>query len=336
MESTPRTPAPAAPAGTVTVAGIAVGPVACALGAAAVGVGVASVVPLLGALLVALALGVVVTNTRVGDAPYLHGHAAATRLLLRVGIVLLGLRLPLQDVLAVGPTALVVVPATVAATYGTTCWLGRRLGLDRDLVTLVATGFSICGAAAIAAVEDAVRPRPRAVALAVAMVTVMGTAMVGLVPLGAHLLGMSDEQAAIWAGASIHEVAQVVAAASVVGTGVVALATTVKLGRVVLLGPVYVLTARSRGGGAQGAPLVPWFVVGFALSVVARSSGLVPEALLTGADVATTLLLAAGMFGLGLAVRVRDLLPIEPAVVLLGVAATTVAAVVPAAILSMP
>ena len=85
------------------------------------------------------------------------------------------------------------------------------------------------------------------VALAVALVTVFGTIMIGVVPTLGHLWGLTDEQTAIWAGASIHEVAQVIAAASLIGAGgatALATATTVKLARVALLAPVQVVSAR--------------------------------------------------------------------------------------------
>ncbi|MDO3398010.1 putative sulfate exporter family transporter, partial [Nocardioides sp. SOB44] len=251
-------------------------PLGVALAAALVAVAVSGLVPLLGALLVALALGTVVANTPLAHARALVGHAAVTKLLLRLGVVLLGLRLPLGDVAAIGAAGVLVVVATVVLTYAATRALGTRLGLDQRLVTLLAAGFSICGAAAIAALADAVGARQKDVAHSVALVTIYGTAMIVLVPWAAAGLGLSEEQGAIWAGASIHEVAQVVAAASIIGPGAVAVATTVKLGRVALLAPTYLVAVRSVGAPASAGrvPLLPWFLVGFVLMVALRSSGL--------------------------------------------------------------
>ena len=303
-------------------------PLGVALAAALAAVAVSGLVPLLGALLVALALGTVVANTPLAHARALTGHAEVTKLLLRLGVVLLGLRLPLGDVAAIGVAGVLVVVATVVLTYAATAALGARLGLDRRLVTLLAAGFSICGAAAIAALADAVGARQKDVAHSVALVTIYGTAMIVLVPWAAAGLGLSEEQGAIWAGASIHEVAQVVAAASIIGPGAVAVATTVKLGRVALLAPTYLVAVRGAGAPASAGrvPLLPWFLVGFVLMVAVRSSGLLPGQLVEAADDVTTVLLAAGMFGLGLGLRLRELWPVPAGALVLATCSTLVAA----------
>lgn len=305
----------------------ATGRSAVPLVAALVAVLVSSRLPLLGPLLVALLLGALVANTRWGSHRLLEGHAALTRLLLRLGVVVLGLRLPLADIASIGAGGVVVVVVTVAATFSLTRWAGNRMGLDGGFVTLLAAGFSICGAAAIAAVDDAVRAREKDVAHAVALVTVFGTVMIVLVPWLTTRLGLTEEQGAVWAGASIHEVAQVVAAASVVGGGAVAVAMTVKLGRVALLAPTYLVAARGAAAGrGTGVPLVPWFLVGFVAMVALRSTGLLPASVLAGSEQVTTLLLAAGMFGLGLGMRLRELWPIPRARLALATFSTAVAA----------
>ncbi len=297
------------------------------LAAAALALALSTVVPLLGPLLIALVIGVVVVNSRLGSHPAIADHGAATRLLLRLGVAALGLRLPFADIVSIGPSGLVVIAATVLATFTGTQYVGRRLGLECGLVTLVATGFSICGAAAIAAVEDTVRARQQHVALAVAMVTIYGSAMIVAVPWLAGVIGLSDEQAAIWAGASIHEVAQVAAAGSLIGTSAVALAMTVKLGRVALLAPLSVVLAHTTPG-AKGAtaPLVPWFILAFVGAVAVRTSGLLPQEVLSVADLLTTLLLAAGMYGLGMGIRARDLWPLPVQVLTLATISTLIAA----------
>lgn len=295
--------------------------------AAGVAMLISSVIPLAGPLLIALVLGALVANTRLSDLTIMSGQAKATKLLLRLGVVLLGLKLPAQEILDIGPAGLAVVLTTVAVTYFSTVWLGDRLRLDRGFVTLLAAGFSICGAAAIAAVDDAVRAKERYVALAVAMVTLFGSAMILLVPWLGELIGLSRHQTAIWAGASIHEVAQVVAAASLVGSAAIAIATTVKLGRVVLLAPMYAFASRrgERSAG-QRAPLVPWFVVAFAGAIAVRSSGVLTADVLSVSNTITTLLLAAAMFGLGMGIRARDIWPVPFTAFLLASASTLVAA----------
>lgn len=305
---------------TRLLAPLAAGLVALALSYAA---------PLMSPLLIALVIGVAVVNSPLRGSRVFIGHAAVTRSMLQVGVVLLGLRLPLQDILALGPRGLTVIALTVSLTFTTTCFLGDRLGLDRGLVTLIAAGFSICGAAAIAAVEGGISRRREDVALAVAMVTIFGSAMIVIVPVVSRLAGLTAHQQGVWAGASIHEVAQVVAAATTAGAAAVAIATTVKLGRVSLLALAYAAARRRCGdvpAGETTPAIVPWFVVGFLVAAALRSSGLVPQAVLHGADLATTLLLAAAMFGLGLGMHLRSLLPVSPRVFVLALSSTSVAA----------
>lgn len=302
-----------------------------ALGVAGVALAVSSAVPLLGPLLVALGIGVVAANTP-GVSRYVVGTAPRLdKLLLRSGIVLLGLKIAITDVLTLGAAGVTVVIATVVTTYVATQVVGRLLGLERDLVTLIAAGFSICGAAAVAAVESSIRARPRDVALAVALVTVFGTIMIGAVPALGHLLGLSDEQTAIWAGASIHEVAQVIAASSLIGAGgatVLATATTVKLARVALLAPVQLVSARvcRSADTTRRGPLVPLFLLGFLLAVAIRSTGAVPQGVLDGAGLLTTLLLSAAMFGLGTGIVARHLWPVPVRALVLATVSTVVAA----------
>ncbi len=183
---------------------------------------------------------------------------------------------------------------------------------------LIACGFSICGAAAVAAVDGVAdvdeEEVASSVASSVALVVLFGTAMIPVIPLLSRLAGLSEHQAGLWAGGSIDEVAQVVAAGGLVSAGALATAVVVKLARVLMLAPVLTLLAirrrRSHGGGRAGAhrpPLVPLFVVAFLACAVLRTTGRVPSWALSGAHVAQTALLTAAMFALGCGVHVASL-----------------------------
>lgn len=280
-------------------------------------------------LMVALVVGCLVANTRGATQETSTGQDRTGRAMLRLGVVLVGLRLSTDALTALGWQGLLVAGLTVVVTFGVTSAVGSRLRLERGLVTLVAAGFSVCGAAAIAAVEGGVRRRDRDVALAVAMVTVFGTAMVVALPLAADLMDLSDRRLGVWAGASIHEVAQVVAAASVAGPVAVAIATTVKLARVALLPAVYVAAAtRARGatGAGRSVPTLPWFVTGFLVAVGVRALGVLTPTQLEVVDTAAVVLLAGGMYGLGLGLRARDLFPVPLRLVVLCTLSTLTAA----------
>ena len=127
-------------------------------------------------------------------------------------------------------------------------------------------------------------------------------------------LGLTDLQFGAWAGASVHEVGQVVAAASPAGAAVLATAVVVKLTRVVMLAPVVAAVSvvqriRSSGGSSEGgrAPLVPLFVLGFLACVVLRSIGVVPDEALGWITQVQVAALGAALFGMGCSVRIASL-----------------------------
>ncbi len=170
-------------------------------------------VPALSALTVAVLIGVLVGGALPGATSY--GLQWATRSFLRVGVVFLGLQLSLTEVLRLGPGMIAVVVVTVGLAFAGTLGLGRLVGVSPGLGLMVATGFSICGASAIVAMDSVARSRKADVATAVTLVTIYGGAAIALVPfLGARVFGLEPETIGMWAGLSVHEVAQVVAAAS--------------------------------------------------------------------------------------------------------------------------
>ena len=174
--------------------------------------------------------------------------------MLQLGVVLLGLDLVFPDILALGVRALAVVVAVVAITFFGTRWAGRRLGISDDLSLLVATGFSICGVSAIAAANGVIEADEDEVAFAVALVTLCGTlAIVTLPPLQGPL-GLDDEQFGAWVGASVHDVAQVVATSSTAGGVALATAIVVKLTRVMLLAPLVAGIAAAAAGDPRLPP----------------------------------------------------------------------------------
>jgi uncharacterized integral membrane protein (TIGR00698 family) len=305
------------------------GLVAAAVGTA-VAFGVNTLLPAVSALTVAVVLGVVV-GPLLPEATR-EGLGWATKKFLRLGVVLLGLQLGLGQVFGLGAGTVLAVVVTVLVAFSGTLALGRVLGVSRGLSLMVATGFSICGASAIAAMDSVTDADKEDVATGVTLVTLYGSAAIVLVPLVGRGLGLTDVQVGAWAGLSVHEVAQVVAAASPAGAAAVAVAVVVKLTRVVLLAPmvagVSLVERRRRGTTGKRPPIVPLFVVGFLATMVLRSAGVVPAGGLAVAQVVTTLLFAAALFGLGNGVRVGALLRTGRRGLVLGAASTVLVAVV--------
>ncbi|WP_084960407.1 YeiH family protein [Thermoactinospora rubra] len=313
----------------VHLPGVAVAAVAVA-GALAV----SRVVPGLSPAVVAVAAGAALANLGWLPAWARPGLGFVSRRVLRVAVVLLGLQVALPEVLALGPATLAVVVAATGITFALTPVIGRRLGVPEGTALLVATGVAICGAAAIAAMRACLEGEERdgEAGEALSVVVLYGSAAIVLVPLLASWLGLPARALGVWAGASVHEVAQVAAIGAASGTAVLTVAVTVKLARVVLLAPMVALTAYRRRAGAAGtaasaAPPLPLFVAGFLVMTAVRSLGLVPEPVAQAVPQATGLLLAACLFGLGAGVDVRRLLAGGRVLLLGGVATALISAV---------
>lgn len=300
---------------------------ALAFVAAAVAWAVQQVVPGLSALLVAILLGIVVTHLwQIPDALG-PGMKVAAKRVLRLGIVVLGLQLALDDILALGVGVLAVVVAIVAIGIAGTLALGRWMGVPGPLTMLVACGFSICGAAAVAAVEGSTDSEEEDVASAIGLVVLFGTIMIFLVPLLLAPLGIDDYTRGLIAGGSIHEVAQVVAVGGIIGGGALTVAVVVKLARVLMLAPViFTLSLVRRRAGATGRgslpPLVPLFVIGFLGMALLRTFVSLPPAVLDIGQLVQTLLLGAAMFALGTGVHVSLLKRVGGRPLALGLAST--------------
>ena len=292
------------------------------LTAAALAVGLAFAIhalpPAVPVLTAAVALGILVAQFRVIrlwlDGVLKPGLRFSARMLMRAGIVLLGLKLSLIDIGHLGALAILAIVGIVLATFAGTYWMGRLFRLPSVEALLIATGFSICGASAIGAMGAVTRSRHEDQATPIALVTLCGTLAIAVLPLLQAPLGLTDLQFGHWVGASVHDVGQVVATAQTAGSAALAIAVVVKLTRVLMLAPMaagagLVLRRRDRLGGAavddraSRPPIVPLFVGGFLVAVLLRSFLVLPEPVLEGADVVQTILLAAALFGLGTAVR---------------------------------
>jgi uncharacterized integral membrane protein (TIGR00698 family) len=285
-------------------------------------------VPAIGVLTWAVALGMLAGNTRLLPAAAGAALSRVTRRLLRVGIVLLGFSVSFGAIAALGLGTVGLVAGTLVTTLVVTTWLGNRVRLGRARGLLIGTGFAICGASAIAAMEETAGAGEEDVAVGIAMVTLFGTVAMVLMPLLWHPLGLSDVQYGVWAGASIQEVGQVVAAAGAGGAAVVGVAVVVKLTRVLLLAPVVAavsvrrrMSSSERSTGAKRPAIVPLFVLGFVACVAVRSTGILPAGALAAISQVQVAALAAALFGMGAGVKLRSLLQRSGAV--LGVAAAS-------------
>lgn len=296
------------------------------LAAAGAAYGINLLLPGISPLIITIVAGMFVTNVLRLPEITSPGVDFSAKKLLRAGIIFLGLQLSLTNIADLGAPMLLVVVCIVAGGLLGTLLLGRLLRVPPNLSLLVACGFSICGAAAVAGAAGVTDPDDRAeedTITAVALVVIFGTSMILLVPLLVSLFGLDVVTAGKWAGGSTHEIAQVVAIGGVIGGGALAVAVVVKLARVLLLAPVIaVLSIRQRhlqratdAPGQQTSrsklpPIVPPFILGFLAMVLLRSFIPLPKTVLDAGSALQTVLLAAAMFALGCGVRIRSLLKV--------------------------
>lgn len=243
------------------------------------------------------------------------GVVFSLRRILRFAIILLGLQLTAAQVIEVGPKGMGVIALTLLCTFLFTTWLGRVLGIDRRLSELIAAGTSICGASAVVAMNTVTGARDEDVAYAVACVTVYGSIAMFTYPFLPGLLHLDPRAYGLWAGASIHEIAQVIAAAFQDGRQAGEFATIAKLFRVMMLAPVVITvgvaaTRRARRAGhAHGstkAPM-PWFVIGFVALVGLNSVVQMPADLRAIIATSTTFLLSIALAAMGLETDIANL-----------------------------
>ena len=278
-------------------------------------------------LMASVLLGAILSNLKLVPTWARPGTQFAAKKLLRLGIVLLGTQLAVREVIKLGGPGIAVVAIVVASTFFGTQWLGARLGISRGLSLLVATGFAICGASAIAAMDGVSDADEEEVAFAIALVTLCGSLAIFLLPALAHPLGLQGVQFGQWVGASVHDVAQVVATASTKGTESLKAATIVKLTRVVLLAPMVagVTFARRRQHPAgdltkdtRKPPIMPLFVACFLVAIAVRSTGMLSKETLGHIKTYQTWLLAAALVGLGTGVEFSKLRKLGGRPLLLG------------------
>lgn len=306
--------------------------------AAGIALVLSNTVPAIGTLTWAVVLGIAARNLRLLPPITDAGMRIATKRLLRIGVVLLGFSLSLGAIATLGVPLLMTVLVTVGAAFVMTLWVGVLLGLGERRSLLIATGFSICGASAIAAMQDNAQADDEDVAAAVGMVTVYGTAAMVVLPLLQPLLALSQSEFGAWAGASVHEVGQVIAAASPVGQTALAVAVVVKLTRVLLLAPTVVTVSVIRRRRLRAAavasndprlpPMIPVFVLGFLGCVMLRTAGVVPLSALDTLSYLQTIALSAALFGLGAGVEIRKIFQGSASMLLLSMISTVAIAVI--------
>ncbi len=321
--------------------GLVPGLLVCA-GIAAVATVLGRLVPVIGAPVCGIVLGVVlgvVLRKRSLDVRTQPGVAFASRTVLQLAIVVLGSGLSLAEVARTGLSSLPVLLGTLSLALLAAWGVGRLLGVDGDLRTLIGVGTGICGASAIAATTAVIGAAEADVAYAISTIFAFNVIAVLTYPTLGHLLGLSQHAFGLWAGTAINDTSSVVAAAYTYGLAAGNYGVVVKLTRTLMIIPITIAlavmtrrrespaaAAAEQAPGRQGddsaadstavhpvrrrlrlSQLVPWFLIGFLIAAGLNSLGAVPQGAHSPLSALSLFLITMALSGIGLSTRPRQL-----------------------------
>jgi uncharacterized integral membrane protein (TIGR00698 family) len=273
--------------------------------------------PYIEALVIAILLGMVIRSVWNPPERWKVGIAFSAKQLLEVAVMLLGASISFAAIVASGVLLIVTIVGTVAVTLAVSFSLSRTLGLSTKLSILIASGNSICGNSAIAAVAPVIGADADDIASSISFTAILGVLMVLGLPLLIPLLHLTATQYGILAGLTVYAVPQVLAATLPAGLVSTQIGTLVKLVRVLMLGPLVVglslVAPLLHGSAGDGRPaerlspfkLVPWFIIGFLVLAAFRSFQIIPDIVVAPITKLAAVLTVVSMAALGLGVDIR-------------------------------
>jgi len=265
-------------------------------------------------LVIGIVLGIIYANSVRDRMPesFHDGVLFSAKKVLRLAIVLYGFRITFQAIYDVGLDGAIISLLIVVTTFAIGTYFGMKIfKLDRDTAMLTSAGSSVCGAAAVLATEPVLKAEPHKSAVAVSTVVFFGTLSMFLYPViysSGLLSGLDPSQFGIYIGATIHEVAQVVAVGVTYGGITADNAIIVKMTRVMLIAPMLIVLGivlakyfqTSEEKAEKQGIVIPWFAVGFVVMSGISSLHFIPENLIDQINILDTFLLTMAMTALGM------------------------------------
>jgi len=271
-------------------------------------------------LIVAMGIGILLRNAFILLPAYREGITYSIRHVLRFAVALLGVRITVDNITGLGWEGIVAALLPLVITFFATLWVGRLLKCNHSQSLLIATGTSICGASAIMTAGAVTQAKEDNMIVAISSITVFGTILMLAYPIihSSGILHLAESEYGIWAGASIHEVAQVIAAAFGGGEVSGEIGTIIKLTRVAALVPfAFILSfmyannmIRSGGSDQKGEVKFPLFLFGFLGMVLLNSNDFFTPKAIQAIEYFDMFLLTMAMGAMGLETDFKRLLKI--------------------------
>lgn len=284
----------------------------------------ATIIPNVGSVTLAIIIGIFVSNFIPSLQQYDSGFKFAEKRILPLAIVFLGAELQLQTLASLGLPAAVIIVSSVTTSVLVSMMLGNFFGFSRKFSTLMGAGNGICGSSAIAATSASINANESDVGISISVVNLLGTIGIFLVPLFARLLAFNDTQSGILIGGTLQAVGQVVAAGFTFSEDAGSIAIVVKMGRILMLAPMVVLfrqwmqEPKEKNDKTSKQFPIPLFIIGFFVISILVSTGLLGGALIANIKSVGKLLLVVAMAGIGLRIRLNILLTQGPKALVFG------------------
>lgn len=276
-------------------------------------------IPLIGASVIALFLGMILNQIRQPGAKMAPGLKFTSKKILKFAIILLGASLSMGTVLHIGRLSLTVMLFTLLTCFGGGYFVGKALGLNWRLSNMISAGTGICGGSAIAAMAPVIDAEDTDIAYAMSATFLFDMVMIVLFPIMGRAMGLSDVAYGLWAGTAVNDTSSVVAAGYAFSEGAGDFATMVKLTRTLAIIPtvlvfslIEVREKRKAGIVSQGekvkiTSIFPWFILCFLGMAAINSLGVFPQELSSGLKELSKFLMVAALAAIGLNTDFREM-----------------------------
>ena len=261
---------------------------------------------------IALLVGFLLSNAGLTGSWAQPALQFASGPLLKLGIALLGFRLAFSEISEIGSyVGICVVISLVIIVFLSIRKIGSLAKISNSLGLLIATGFSICGLSAIAAMKPLSGADDEEVGYALGLVTLFGSLSVVVLSLFQLIFDLGSSDFGWWVGLAVHDTGQVVATASIDSDKALDAAVLVKMARILMLAPILIgvsfLRNEKRSDQKRRYRIIPMFIIGFLAAATLRSLDVFSDQVIEAIGDIRSFFIASAMFGLGASVRLKAL-----------------------------
>lgn len=297
--------------------------IAICLGISFLALWLGGLMPIIGGPVFSIIIGIAVGNSLTLSDGTKPGIAFCSKKLLQTAIIVMGASLSLVQVWNTGrDSASVMLVSLFTALIGAYL-IGRKMGVSRNLTSLIGVGTAICGGSAIAAIAPIISADDDEIAFSISTIFLFNVMAVLLFPALGHLMHMTSQGFGLWAGTAINDTSSVVASAYSYSKAAGDYATITKLARTTMIIPIalaFTALARRRSGTTnfQMRSIFPWFVIGFLLAALLNTTGLLGAQMQHWAGSAGKFLIVVALAGVGLGANFRKIVKTGSKPILLG------------------